>query len=184
MSMSSPNPEAKAQREAGRVTYIERQSEAPIGPTDLGFEIVARSTLFSSKLGAVISLGGRIFESGGVHFLRCFSHSAWRGMERCPNISSPEYNAKLAFDMGNFKPLVCSTDSTTYSLFPLAPSPQLSQGDEEGMISFPNDRKYPVSGILADALPLLMALDHWKEFTPESGRLIFAVPALNGAGNG
>lgn len=176
VSMSSPSPETKGQRGAGRVAFIERGAITPRNPTDLGFEIVARSTLFSSKLGAVLILGGRVIESGGAYSLDCYFHPAWIGSESCPSISSQEFRDIGKIVMGKFSPVSHSTDSVTYLLHPVEAPAHSSQVDPEGAIRFANDHKYTSLDILADTLPALMALEIWHETAPDPGRLIFAVP--------
>ncbi|MXO94797.1 hypothetical protein GRI34_00005 [Erythrobacter aquimaris] len=177
MPMSPSIPEAKGRRGAGRITYIERGSITPSRPTDLGFEIVARSTLFSSKLGAVLSLGGQVLESDVAYSLDCRFHPAWIGLANCPSISSPEFPGIVKFFMGKFSPVSRSTDSITYLLHPMEAPAHMFRVDHDGVVRFSNDEKYANLDILTDTLPLLMALDTWHELAPDPGRLIFfAVP--------
>lgn len=176
MPISPSTPEARGQRGAGRIVYVERGSITPSGPTDLGFEIVARSTLFSSKLGAVLSLGGRVFESGGVYSLDCRFHPAWIGLASCPSISSPEYRGIVKIFMGKFSPVSRSTDSITYLLHPNEAPAHMFRVERDGVVRLSNDHRYANLDILANTLPLLMALDTWRELAPDPGRLIFAVP--------
>ncbi len=187
--MGAPQPAATAstsertpEMTGARISYVERESVTQTGRSNLGFEIVARTTLFSKKLGAMFILGGRVLEGGGCHPLKCFFHPAWLGMERCPSLSSREYGAHLSIYLGDFKPLVRSEDSITYLLRPMTDPPRhLPQVGEEGTIQFPNGLRYSVADLLSDVVPLLMALDHWDEWVPKSQRLVFAIPSFEDA---
>ena len=176
MPMHPSTPEAKGERGATRITYIERGSIEPSGPTDLGFEIVARSTLLSSKLGAVLSLGGRVLESDGAYSLDCRFHPAWVGMASCPRISSPEFPGIVKIFMGKFSPVSRSTDNITYLLHPMEAPAHMFREDRDGVGRFSKDQRYTNLNMLADTLPLLMALETWRELAPDPERLIFAVP--------